>query len=65
MVMQISVPGAARGERPRDGAPSTFDRVMDAIAGPFKRDRDRSLVNVKFTDALERELAERAFRRVA
>jgi hypothetical protein len=63
--MQISVPGAVRDERPRDGASRTFDRVMHAIAASFKRDDDRSLVNAKFTDALERELAERAFRRLA
>jgi sulfatase maturation enzyme AslB (radical SAM superfamily) len=63
--MQISVPGATRHERPRDSALGTFDRVMHAIAALFKRDDDRSLVNAKFTDAFERELAERAFRRLA
>jgi hypothetical protein len=62
--MQISVPGAARGERLRDWASRTFDRVLHAIAVSFKRDDDRSLVNAKFTDALERESAERAFRRL-
>ena len=63
--MQISVPGTARSENPGDRALGAFDRVMQVIASSFKRNDDRSLVNAKFTDALERELAERAYHRLA
>lgn len=34
-----------------------LERVIRAVASPFKRHPDQSLVNAKFTDALERELA--------
>jgi hypothetical protein len=41
---------------------STVVRVIHAIASSFKRGADHSLVNEKFTDALERELAGQAYR---
>jgi predicted fused transcriptional regulator/phosphomethylpyrimidine kinase len=43
------------------GAGTGFNRVVRALSGALKHRRDRSLENVKFTDALERELVERTY----
>jgi hypothetical protein len=37
-------------------------RALAVVAKPFKRRPDLSLVNVKFTDTFERELAGQGFR---
>ncbi|GAC1581529.1 MAG: hypothetical protein NVS3B7_16620 [Candidatus Elarobacter sp.] len=58
--MENTLSTAAKGHR--DSASSTLARVIDAVANRFKSRPDLSLVDVKFTDALERELAERAHR---
>ena len=42
----------------------TLQSVIHAIAGALTRRPDRSLVNEKFTDALERELAGQAQRTI-
>ena len=59
--MQASINHRDHGHRPRDVAAGALDRVMHAIASAFKARPDLSLANAKFTDALERELAERAY----
>lgn len=47
-------------ERRRTPAAHALGRVIHVAARVFKRRPDASLVNVKFTDAFERELLERA-----
>lgn len=42
---------------------SVLQRMIHAIASSFRRRPDLSLVNEKFTDAFERELAGQGYRR--
>jgi hypothetical protein len=59
MHMQILASRDSRGERHRESS-NAVERAIRAVAGRFNRRPDLCLVNVKFTDALERELAARA-----
>jgi hypothetical protein len=62
--MQTTVSSRDRGERRQHGSggATVFGRVIRAIASRLAGQPDTSLVNVKFTDALERELSSRASR---
>jgi hypothetical protein len=61
MHMQTTVSSGDHGERRRriSGGANVFGRMIRAVASRFTGQRDTSLVNVKFTDALERELLSR------
>jgi len=45
-----------------DGLENALQRVMRAVASAFGRRADDSLANVKFTDALEREIFSAGYR---
>ena len=57
----VNVAGVLRDDR-RDSAQSVLARAIHVLASRSKRRPDLSLQNAKFTDALERELGDRAFR---
>jgi hypothetical protein len=59
--MQTFINHSDHGQRDRSAAVDALERVMHAIASAFKPRPDLSLANAKFTDALERELADRAY----
>jgi hypothetical protein len=57
-----NVAGVLRDDRRRDTVQTVLARAIHLLASRSKHRPDLSLQNVKFTDALERELGDRAFR---